>query len=76
MGRGNPNPKHKYTSPYSEPMSDRTIGVRLPLRLDAQVRSLPNRTEWLRRVIEEALEREQHLAPASNTVVETRLLKD
>jgi hypothetical protein len=76
MGRGNPNPKHKYTSPYSEPMSDRTIGVRLPLRLDAQVRSLPNRTEWLRRVIEEALEREQHLAPESNTVLETGSIKN
>ncbi|KJH70759.1 hypothetical protein [Aliterella atlantica] len=62
MGRGNPNPKHKYVSPNPEPMSERTIGVRLPLELDAYVRSLPNRTEWLRRVIAEAIEQEKSQA--------------
>jgi hypothetical protein len=33
-------------------------GVRLPINIDAVVRSLPNRTAWLRRVITEAAQRE------------------
>lgn len=34
------------------------INVRLPSEIDAFVRPLPNRSEWLRRVITEAVERE------------------
>jgi hypothetical protein len=55
---GNPKPKHKYTSPYEEQMAERPLSVRLPAKLDAQVRSLPNRSEWLRQVIAEAVERD------------------
>lgn len=33
-------------------------GVRLPLELDAYVRSLPNKAEWLREAIAEKYERE------------------
>ncbi|NET16930.1 MAG: hypothetical protein F6K08_30995 [Okeania sp. SIO1H6] len=30
------------------------MGIRLPLKIDAYVRSLPNRSEWIRKVITEA----------------------
>ncbi len=32
-------------------MAEKPISVRLPLKLDEYVRSLPNRTEWLREAI-------------------------
>jgi hypothetical protein len=48
------------------PRADETIGelesqpisVKLPTGIDVLVRSLPNRTAWLRRVITEAAQRE------------------
>lgn len=40
------------------PMAERPLSVRLPLDLDAKVRALPNRTEWLRDAILEKLQRE------------------
>ncbi|MBW4641244.1 MAG: hypothetical protein KME05_24125 [Gloeocapsa sp. UFS-A4-WI-NPMV-4B04] len=55
----NSNPKHKYTSPYSEEMAERPLSVRVTAELDKQVRSLPNRTEWLREAIAEKLERDK-----------------
>ena len=39
-------------------MAERPLSVRLPVDLDAQVRSLSNRTEWLRDAILEKLQRE------------------
>jgi hypothetical protein len=39
-------------------LADQVTGVRLPTNIDALVRSLPNRTAWLRRVITEAAQRE------------------
>lgn len=41
----------RFASPYEEPMAEKPISVRLPLKLDEYVRSLPNRTEWLREAI-------------------------
>jgi hypothetical protein len=41
----------------SEPMGN-PVCVALPLGVDALVRSLSNRSEWLRRVITEAAQRE------------------
>ena len=67
MGRGNPNPKNKYTSPYSEPLAKDMIGVRLPVELDSFVRSLPNRTEWLRRAIAAQYERDMQQLNGSNS---------
>lgn len=43
------------------PRSKQPIGVRLPLDLDAIVRSLENRTEWIESAIREKLERENRL---------------
>lgn len=40
------------------PMAERPLSVRLPSDVDAKVRSLPNRTEWLRDAILEKLQRE------------------
>jgi hypothetical protein len=43
------------------PMAKQPITVRLPEDIDAIVRSLPNRTEWLREAIMEKLDREDLL---------------
>jgi hypothetical protein len=51
MGRGNPNPKNKFTKIYAKPVADRYIPVKLPLGLDADVRSVTKCTEWLRKAI-------------------------
>ena len=56
---GNPNPKYKFKSNYAGEVAGKPISVKLPVEIDAWVRSLPNRTEWLRQVIAEAVEREQ-----------------
>jgi hypothetical protein len=43
------------------PMAKQPITVRLPEDIDVIVRSLPNRTEWLREVILDRLEQEDLL---------------
>lgn len=58
MGRGNPNPKNKFTKIYEVPVASRSVSVKLPLELDAYVRSLPNRTEWLRAAIAEKYQKD------------------
>lgn len=40
-------------------MAERPLSVRVTAELDKQVRSLPNRTEWLREAIAEKLERDK-----------------
>ena len=57
------NPKQKsqggtFTQVGDEPLSKQVVGVRLPESIHALVQNLPNRTEWLRRVIIEAAQRE------------------
>lgn len=39
-------------------LSSKPLAVKVPLRVDSVVRQLPNKAEWLRRVITEAAERE------------------
>lgn len=58
MPKGNPNPKHKLTRLYDEPVAETAVSVKLPKELDIWVRSLPNRAEWLRRAIADAYERD------------------
>lgn len=58
---GNSNPKIKMVPVYDEPMAEKPISVRLSKIEDAYVRSLPNRTEWLREAIAEKRQREQNL---------------
>jgi len=57
------NPRQKsqggtFTQVGDEPLSKQVIGVRLPESVYEAVHNLPNRTEWLRRVISEAAQRE------------------
>ncbi|AFY74279.1 hypothetical protein Syn7502_02274 [Synechococcus sp. PCC 7502] len=60
---GNPHPKNnlQYVTRQddtTDKLSPLTLGARLPLEIDALVRSLPNRSAWLRRVITEAAKKE------------------
>ncbi len=59
---GNPKPKLENLKPFSpigsEALADKQIQVRLPKDVDEAVRSLPDKTDWLRRVIVEAAKRE------------------
>jgi hypothetical protein len=67
MPKGNPNPvitpefKAQQFKPQGEvngPLSNKAIGIKLPVEIDEVVRSLPNKAVWLRRVISEAAQRE------------------
>ncbi len=40
------------------PMSGKPVAVALPIEIDLFVRSLPNRSEWLRQAIAEKYEKE------------------
>lgn len=46
------------TDDVTDKLAIAVTSVKLPETIDAVVRSLPNRTAWLRRVITEAAERE------------------
>lgn len=48
----------RFESPYEKPMAEKPLSVRVEVDIDAYVRSLPNRTEWLREVIADAYERD------------------
>jgi hypothetical protein len=50
-----------------EAFARKPVSVLLPKDVDSAVRALPNRTEWLRRVITEAAEREGLLKPDQQT---------
>ncbi len=48
-----------YAKPLdNEPMAESPISVRLPVYLDGYVRSLPDRTDWLREAVLEKWQRE------------------
>jgi hypothetical protein len=49
----------------SEEMAEKPLSVRVSVELDQYVRSLPNRTEWLRAAIREKKQREDALQQAS-----------
>jgi hypothetical protein len=62
------NPRQKsrqgtFTQIGDEPLSKQVIGVRLPESIYEAVHNLPNRAEWLRRVISEAAQRELMAEP-------------
>ena len=67
MAQGNPNPfitpkfeqsRFKRADGGTEPLADKLLCVRLTQSVDATVRSLPNMSSWVRRVITEAAQRE------------------
>ncbi|NJM76855.1 MAG: hypothetical protein HC852_15015 [Acaryochloridaceae cyanobacterium RU_4_10] len=61
---GNPQPNLENLRPIQrhddtkEPLAPVGLIARVPIPIDAAVRSLPNRSAWLRRVITEAAQRE------------------
>jgi hypothetical protein len=56
---GNPNPKQKFTPVIgNEAMAKIPLAIRVPVEIDEYVRSLPNRTDWLRQAIAEKIQRE------------------
>jgi hypothetical protein len=67
MAKGNPNPvitpefernKFRRADGDSEPLADKLLSVRLTKSVDEAVRSLPNMSLWVRRVLSEAVQRE------------------
>ncbi|NJK29792.1 MAG: hypothetical protein HC940_06405 [Acaryochloris sp. SU_5_25] len=70
-----PNPRPKLENLKSIPRMDDTteplgataLMARVPVPIDAAVRSLPNRSAWLRRVITEAAKRELMPGDAHDT---------
>jgi hypothetical protein len=62
MVKVNPGTKNLIPVPRSdnttEPLADAQLQVRVFRDIDALVRSLPNKSAWLRRVITEAAQRE------------------
>lgn len=58
----NPHPTYKLTPLYGEAMAEKPVAVRLAKEIDAYVRSLPNRTEWLREAIAEKYQKDLHEA--------------
>jgi hypothetical protein len=67
MPKGNPNPiitpefkasQFRRGDDSTEPMAKKNIQLRLTESIDEVVRSLPNRSAWLRRVITEAAQKE------------------
>jgi hypothetical protein len=54
----NPNPTYRYPKKSKEELAPQVVGVRLPVDMDKYVRSLPNKTEWLRQAIAAQIERD------------------
>ncbi|ACK74060.1 hypothetical protein PCC7424_5490 (plasmid) [Gloeothece citriformis PCC 7424] len=60
----NKNPKTDHLKPYhaiasnNTPLADKPLTIRLPVDIDEAIRALPNRSEWMRRVLVEAAKRE------------------
>lgn len=52
----NPNPKSPIKRIYEEEMAAAPLSVRVSADFDKYVRSLPNRTEWLRKAIARQIE--------------------
>lgn len=53
------NHRTRFASPFKEVMAKSPVSVLLPAEIDIYVRSLPNRTEWLRRAIAAQMERDR-----------------
>lgn len=66
----NPNPKTDQLKPYqaraialhcdgiTEPLAAKPLTVRVPVEVDEAIRGLPNKAEWMRRVLTEAVAKE------------------
>lgn len=67
MPKGNPNPvispkfkskQFRRSDQSTDPLAEKTLAVRVSVRIDKAVRNLPDKSAWLRRVISDAAERE------------------
>ena len=59
----NPNPRTDHLKPYQAVANDvqlaeKPLAVRVNEEIDAVIRALPNKTEWMRRVLTEAAKKE------------------
>ena len=64
----NPKPKCKFPSPKDVTVVARKpVAVKLPPEIDEFVRSLPNRTEWLRNAIAAQYERDMAALGGTNS---------
>ncbi|MGL5805702.1 hypothetical protein [Chroococcidiopsis sp.] len=59
----NPNPKIEQLKPYQAvagdvQLAEQPLAVRVNEKVDSLIRKLPNKAEWMRRVLTEAAERE------------------
>ena len=64
----NPKPKCKFPSPKDVTVVARKpVAVKLPPEIDEFVRSLPNRTEWLRNAIAAQYERDMTAIKGSDS---------
>lgn len=67
----NPNPKTDHLKPYQAsryatteqnssalPLAEKPLTIRVPVDIDEAIRALPNRSEWMRKVLTEAAQRE------------------
>lgn len=64
MSNPNPNQKTRFKQIGKEPLDKKSIGLRLPVGVEATVRELSGGqlSEWIREAIAEKLEREQKSA--------------
>lgn len=53
-----PRDKGRFAHKEAEPLSKSTTGVRLPQSVHEIVSSMPNKAEWLRKIISEAAQKE------------------
>ncbi len=58
MARKGGNPETYFKAECPQPVVKKPISVKLPPDLDAFVRSLPNKSEWLRQAIAAQVERD------------------
>ncbi|MUL39195.1 hypothetical protein [Gloeocapsopsis dulcis] len=59
MARKGGNPETYFKSNYGGKVAKKAVGVKLPLELDAYVRSLESPSDWLREAAIEKYQREQ-----------------
>lgn len=67
------NHRTRFKPVYDEEISRKPVSVLLPVRIDEFVRSLPNRTEWLRKAIADAYEKETTATGIASTALQTPL---
>lgn len=63
---GNSNPSQKLKPVGTEALAKETVALRLPVKINEYVQSLPNRSEWLRKAIARQMEEDLNAVDLSN----------